>query len=153
MPRSRLDNEGILRKLAFSEEYHHRRCRQYFFGLGFLTLPPSLPIPQVHLGHIQDSCNKSYSYLLITHHLAGHTKTHNCDSANRSDKIFSIYERWFRDHNVDIDFANFVAKLIRVKISSFEQRPTAGDIIELHKAWCEHVESSLPLCPRKPDST
>lgn len=67
--------------------------------------------------------------------------------------IFSIYERWFRDHNVDIDFGNFVAKLIRIKIPSFEQRPTVGGIIEIHRAWCEHVESSLPSCSRKTDST
>lgn len=39
MPRSLLTNEDILRKLRFWEEYHHRRCREYFFNHGLLTLP------------------------------------------------------------------------------------------------------------------
>lgn len=153
MPRPTLTNEEILRKLRYQEENHHRRCREYFFGLGLLTLPVSLPIPEVHLEHIQDSCNKSTAIYSISPHLEGHTEAYVRDSSNRGDIVFSIYEQWFRDHNIDIDFGNFVAKLIRVKIPSIEQRPNVGDIIKIHKAWCEHVETSLPLCSRKKDST
>lgn len=153
MPRSPFTNEEILRKLRFLEENHHRRCREYFIHYGLLSLPLSLPIPQVDLEHIQDSCNKSTAIYSITPHLEGHTAAYNRDCANRSDMIFSIYEQWFRGHHVDIDFGSFVAKLIHVEIPSIEQRPTVGDIIKIHKAWCDHVEISLPLCSRKTDST
>lgn len=151
MPRSPRTNEEILRDLRFSEEYHHRRCQEYFFGIGLLTLPLSLPIPQVHLEHIQDSCNKSTAIYSITPHLKGHTEAYSRDSANRRDIVFSIYEQWLRDH-VDIDFESFVAKLIHVEIPSVEQRPTVEDIIKIHKMWCEHVEISLPLCSRETNS-
>ena len=153
MPRSLLTNEDILRELRFSEEYHHRRCREYFFDHGLLTLPLSLPIPQVHLEQIQDSCNKSTAIYSITPHLEGHTEAYNRDGAIRDSIIFSLYEQWFRDHQSDIDFGNFVAKLIRVEIPSIDTKPTVGDIIKIHEAWCEHVEINLPLCSRKTDST
>ena len=153
MPRSPLTNEEILRKVRFEEENHHRRCREYFFDFGPLTLPLCLPIPQVDLEHVQDSYNKSTAIYSITPHLEAHTEAYNRDGANRSDIIFSIYEQWFRDHNVDIEFGSFVAKLIRVEIPSIERRPTVGDFINIHKAWCEHVKTSLPLCNMKTDST
>ena len=153
MPRSPLTNEEILRKIRFDEENHHRRCREYFFHARPLTLPVCLPIPQVDLEHIQDSCNKSTAIYSITPHLEGHTEAYNRDGANRSDIIFSIYEQWFRHHSLDIDFGGFVAKLLRIEIPSTEQRPTVQDIIKIHKAWCEHVETCLPLCARRIDST
>ena len=153
MPRSPLTNEDILRKLRFSEEYHHRRCQEYFCDHGLLTLPLSLPIPQVHLEQIQDSCNKSTAIYSITPHLEGRTEAYSRDSQNRSDIIFLLYEKWFRDHQSDLDFGNFVAKLIRVEIPSIDTKPTVEDIIKIHKAWCEHVEINLPLCSRKTDST
>ena len=153
MPRSPLTNEEILRKIRFDEENHHRRCREYFFHSRPLTLPICLPIPQVDLEHIQDSCNKSTAIYSITPHLEGHTEAYDRDGANRSDIIFSIYEQWFCDHSVDIDFGGFVAKLIRIEIPSIEHRPPVEDIVKIHKAWCEHVEICLPLCGRKLDST
>lgn len=153
MPRSQLTNEDILRKLRFSEEYHHRRCREYFFDHGLLTLPLSLPIPEVRLEQIQDSCNKSTAIYSITPHLEGHTEAYCRDSVNRSNIIFSLYEQWFRDHQSDIDFGSFAAKFIRVEIPSIDTKPTVGDIIKIHEAWCEHVKINLPLCSRKTDST
>ncbi|KAL9071849.1 MAG: hypothetical protein Q9161_003949 [Pseudevernia consocians] len=60
--------------------------------------------------------------------------------------MHSIYEQWFRGHNIDIKFGKFVAKLIRLEIPSDEQKVTGEDVIGFHKAWCEHVESSLLLC-------
>ena len=153
MPRSLRTNEDILRELRFSEEYHHRRCREYFFKQGLLTLSLSLPIPEVDLEQIQDSCNKSTAIYSITPHLEGHTKAYGRDSANRSNMIFLLYEQWFRDHQSDIDFGSFAAKLIRVEIPSIDTKPTVGDIIKIHEAWCEHVEINLPLCSRKTDST
>ena len=152
MPRSPLTNEEILRKLRFEEEYHHRRCREYFFDFGLLILLLCLSILQVQLEHIQNSCNKSTVIYSITFHLKNHTEFYCRDRANRSDIIFSIYEQRFRDHQVDIDFGSFVAKLIRIKLSSIEKRLTIRDIIEIHKAWCAHVEISLPLCSLKKDS-
>ena len=153
MPRSPLTNEEILRTLRFEEENHHRRCREYFCSNGLLTLPISLPIPQVDLEQIQDSCNKSTAIYSITPHPESHTKTYNRHGADCRDIIFSVYEQWFRDHSVDIDFGGFVAKLICIETPSIEQRPSVEDIIEIHKAWCEHVETSLPLCDRKADLT
>ena len=153
MPCPPLSNEEILRKLRFDEMYLHRHAREYFFTHELLTLSPSLPIPQVDLEHIQDSCNKSTAIYSITPPLEGHTKACCRDSANRRDIIYSIYEQWFHDFHVDIDFGRFVAKLIRVEIPSAEQRLTVREIIQIHKAWCEHVEKNLPLCSRRKDST
>ena len=153
MPRTLRTNEEILRKLRNGEVYHHRRCREYFFDHGILTLPLSLPIPHVDLEQIQDSCNKSIAIYSITPHLEAHTEAYSRDSASRSKMIFSLYERWFRDHQSDVDFGNFVTKLIRVEIPSIDTKPTVGDITMIHKAWCEHVEINLPLCSRKTDST
>ena len=153
MSPSPLTNEDILRTLRFSEEKHHRLCREYFFGLGLLTLSSTLPIPQVHLEHIQESCNKGTAIYFVTPHLEGHTQAYGRDSGLRDRIIFSIYEQWFRDHRVDIDFGSFVAKAIRIKIPSIEEKPTIRDIIKIHKAWCEHVEINLPLCSPKTDST
>ena len=54
--------------------------------------------------------------------------------------------QWFRGHNIDIKFGKFVAKLIRLEIPSDEQAVSGEDVIDIHKAWCEHVENALPLC-------
>lgn len=153
MSHSLLTNNDILRRLRASEEYGHRRCQEYFFDHGLLTLHPSSSIPQVYLEHIQDSCNKSTAIYSIAPHLEPHTDALCWDASLRDDFIFSIYEQWFRDHNVDIDFGNFVAKFIRIETSNDEQSQIIEDIIKTHTAWCEHVETSLPLCFRKKDST
>ena len=152
MPRPQLTNEKILRRLRSNEEHEHRRFRKYFFGLGLLTLPLSLPISEVILQQIQDSCNKSTAIYSITPHLKGHTEAYCRDGRNRDDIIYSIYEQWFRNHQINIDFGNFIAKLIRVKIPSVEQRPTIKDIATIHKAWCGHVEFNPPLCSGTTDS-
>lgn len=128
-------NEEILRGVRYFEEWEHRRRREYFAVDRPLTLSlnHSLPIPQVQLEQIQDCCNKSTAIYYMT-----------------SGQLFSvmhpIYEQWFRGHNININFGKFVAKLIRLEIPSDEQKVTGEDVIGLHKAWCEHVENSLPLC-------
>lgn len=66
--------------------------------------------------------------------------------------ISSIYEQWFRGHDVDIDFGNFVAKLICLKIPSQEQKVTSKDVIGIYKAWFDHVGIALPSYPREKDS-
>ena len=155
MPRKpiKFTNEEILCKLRFEQEYHHRRCREYFSTYGLLILPLSLPVPQVYLEQVQDSCNKSTAIYYITPRLETHSVLNGRDSVNRSDMTFLIYEQWFRNHHVDIDFGKFVTKPIRVQIASIEQRPTVEDIIKVHRKWCEHVEVNLPLCSPKTDST
>jgi len=153
MPRSSPTNEQILHSLRYSEEWHHRRCREYFFAdrLLTLTLIPFLPVPQVELEHIQDSCNKSTAIYFVTPHFEPHTRNYNRDAGDRFDIIYSTYEQWFRGHHVDIDFGKFVAKLISIKIPSDEQRPTVEDMMNIHEAWCEHVEITLPLCSKNKD--
>ena len=128
-------NEEILRRVRYFEEWEHRRRREYFAVNRPLTLSlnHSLPIPQVQLEQIQDCCNKSTAIYYMT-------------SRNLFDVMHSIYEQWFRGHDIDINFGNFVAKLIRLEIPSDEQKVTGEDVIGFHKAWCEHVENSLPLC-------
>ncbi|KAL9580343.1 MAG: hypothetical protein Q9212_004554 [Teloschistes hypoglaucus] len=153
MSRSSLNNDIILRRLRASQEYDHRRYQEYFFEFGLLALPPSSSIPQVYLEHIQDSCNKSTAIYSITPRPEPHTDAYCRDVALRIEIIFLIYEQWFRDHNVDIDFGNFVTKFIRIETSNDEQHQTIENIIKIHTAWCEHVEISLPLCSRKKDST
>ena len=137
MPRPRpvRTNEEILRRVRYFEEWEHRRRREYFAVHRPLTLSlnHSLPIPQVQLEQIQDCCNKSTAIYYMT-------------SGKLYDVTSSIYEQWFRGHNVDIRFGKFVAKLIRLEIPSDEQKVTGEDVISFHKAWCEHVENSLPLC-------
>ena len=128
-------NEEILRRVRYFEEWEHRRRREYFALNRPLTLSlnHSLPIPQVQLEQIQDCCNKTTAIYYMT-------------SRMPFDVMHSIYEQWFRGHNIDIRFGKFVAKLIRLEIPSNEQKVTGEDIIGFHKAWCEHVENSLPLC-------
>lgn len=75
------------------------------------------------------------------------------DSGNRSEIIYTIYEQWFCGHDVDIDFGNFVAKLISIRIPSDKQAITVEDIIDIHKTWCDHVEYSLPSCSKRTSLT
>ena len=128
-------NEEIFRRVRYFEEWDHRRRREYFAVQRPLTLSlnHSLPIPQVQLEQIQDCCNKL-------------TAIYYMNSKKPFGIMHSIYEQWFRGHNIDIKFGKFVAKLIRLEIPSDEQKVTGEDVIGFHKAWCEHVESSLPLC-------
>lgn len=134
-PRPVRTNEEILRGVRYFEEWEHRRRREYFVVNRPLTLSlnHSLPIPQVQLEQIQDCCNKSTAIYYMT-------------SRQPVNVMHSIYEQWFRGHNIDITFGRFVAKLIRLEIPSDEQKVTGEDVIGFHKAWCEHVENSLPLC-------
>ena len=135
IPRPVRTNEEILRRVRYQEEWEHRRRREYFAVNRPLTLSlnHSSPIPQVQLEQIQDCCNKSTAIYYMT-------------SVNVFDVMHSIYEQWFRGHNININFGKFVAKLIRLEIPSNEQKVTGEDVIGFHKAWCEHVENSLPLC-------
>ena len=135
IPRPVRTNEEILRRVRYFEEWDHRRRREYFAVDRPLTLSlnHSLPIPQVQLEQIQDCCNKLTAIYYMT-------------SGKLFDVMHSIYEQWFRGHNIDINFGKFVAKLIRLEIPSDEQKVTGEDVIGFHKAWCEHVENSLPLC-------
>ena len=134
IPRPVRTNEEILRRVRYFEEWEHRRRREYFAVNRPLTLSlnHSEAIPQVQLEQIQDCCNKLTAIYYMT-------------SGKLFDVIYSIYEQWFRNHNIDINFGKFVAKLIRLEIPS-EQKVTGEDVIGFHKAWCEHVEISLSLC-------
>lgn len=149
MPRPSSINEEILRTFRAFEEYQHRRCQEYFYDDGMLTLFSSLPIPQVDLEQIQDSCNKFTAIYSLASHLERSTLAFHFDKGIRDDIMFSTYEQWFHDHNVDIDFGSFAAKLIRIETSNNKPCQTIEDIITAHKAWCDHVEISLPLCSRK----
>ena len=145
-------NEEILHNLRYSNEWHHRQHREYFFNTRplALALTPSSPIPQVQLEQLQDSCNKSTAIYFITPDLEPRTSNY---AGDRSDIIYSIYEQWFRSHNLDIDFGKFVAKLICLKTPSDEQMVTSEEVLSMHKAWCEHVENALPLGPKGKDPT
>ena len=151
MPRSQQTNEEILQNIRYSQEYHHRRCREYFSANAPLILTPSLPNPPVRLEHIQDSYNKSTAVYSITPKLEPRTIAYSSDSAKRSEIIYTIYEQWFCGHHVDIDFGNFVAKLISIRVPSPEQAITVEGIIDIHRAWCDHVEHTLPLCSNRTD--
>ena len=156
MPRTRSSsNEKILHNIRYSDEWHHRWSREYFFRHRPLTLAliPSSPTPQVQLEQIQDSCNKSTAIYCITPHFEPHTLNYTRDAGDRSDIIYSIYEQWFRSHNMDIDFGRFVAKLICLKTLSNEQKVTVEQVISFHRAWCEHMENTLPLCSEVPTGT
>ena len=149
MPKTRSSsNEEILHNLRYSDEWHHRMGREYFFEHRPLTLAltPSSPTPQVQLEQIQDCCNKSTAIYFITPHFEPHTLNYGKDAGHRSDIIYSIYEQWFRSHHMDIDFGKFVAKLICLKTPSDEQTVTGEEVVSFHEAWCEHVEKTLPLC-------
>ena len=149
MQRPKQTNEEILHNLRYSQEYYHRRCREYVSGRDTLILTPSLPNPPVKLEHIQDSCNKSAAVYSITPHLEPHTMAYSKYSGMRSEIIYTIYEQWFCGHDIDIDFGNFVAKLISIRMPSDKQAMTVEDIIDIHRAWCDHVEDTLLLCSKK----
>ena len=153
MQRPKRTNEEILHNLRYSQEYYHRRCREYFSCNEPLILTPCLPNPPVRLEHIQDSCNKPTAVYSMTPHLEPHTIAYSKDSGRRSEIIYTIYEQWFCGHHVDIDFGNFVAKLISIRIPSDKQAITVEDIIDIHKAWCDHVEYTLPLCSKRTSLT
>ena len=159
MPWPSYSNEEILCNLRYDEELFHRQCREYFFRNYPLTLdltPSSLIRPnqldQIQLEQIQDSCNKSTAIYFITPHFEPHTEGYGMDHAHRSSMIYSIYEQWFRGHDVDIDFGNFVAKLICLKIPSKEQKVTSEDVVNIHKAWCDYVGIALPSCSKGKDT-
>ena len=145
MPCSPPTNEEILRDLRYSREWYHRFSRDYFFHTSPPILNSTLPLPQVQLEHVQDSCNKSTAIYLVTPHYEPRTRGYNNDGADRSTIVYSIYQQWFRGHHVDIDFGNFVAKLISIKVPSPEQGATVEDVITIHQAWCEHVAATLAL--------
>ena len=152
MPTTRSSyNEEILHNLRYSDELHHRRCREYFFRDRPLTLAltPSSSIPQIQLEQIQDSCNKSTAIYFIT----PKSKNYARDVEDRSDIIYRIYEQWFRSHHLDIDFGKFVAKLICLKDLSDERTVTGEEIMDMHRTWCEHVDKTLPLCSEENNST
>lgn len=149
MQRPKRTNEEILHNLRYSQEWYHRRCREYFSANAPLVLTPCLPNPPVKLEHIQDSRNKSTGVYSITPHLEPHTKAYSKDSGKRSELIYTIYEQYFCGHDVDIDFGNIVAKLISLRIPSDKQAITVENIIDIHGAWCDHVEYTLPLCSKK----
>ncbi|KAL8676373.1 MAG: hypothetical protein Q9186_007097 [Xanthomendoza sp. 1 TL-2023] len=140
-------NEQILYQLRCQEEWRHRSSREFFFDFGPLNLhlTPSPADLEVELEQIQDSCNKSTAIYIIDPRPQGHTLEYNNESVVRSDIIYTIYERWFTSHNVDIDFGNFFAKLICARPLVNEQA-TVPDIINLHRTWCDHVERTLPSC-------
>ena len=138
-----MTNEEIIHCLRYDQEYTHRRRREYFDHCDPLILTPCLPNPPVRLEHIQDSCNKSTAVYSVIPHLERPT-------AIRSEISYTIYEQWFCDHNVDIDFGNSVAKLISIMIPSAKPAITVEDIIRIHRAWCDHVEYTLPACSKKP---
>lgn len=153
MQRPKRTNEEILHNLRYSQEWYHRRCREYFSANETLILTPCLPNPPVRLEHIQDSCNKSTAVYSMTPHLEPHTMAYSKDSGNRSEIIHTIYEQWFCGHDVDIDFGNFVAKLISIRIPSDKQAITVEEIINIHKVWYDHVEYTLPLCSKRTSLT
>lgn len=156
-------NQEILRSLRYTQEFHHRLAQEHFSGStpgpGLLILPLCLPISDVELERIQHSCNKSIAIYTITPpllppSLCPHTNrmAWSKDSSDRDEMIFSIYKAWFRNHNVDIGFGNFPAKMIRIEIPFEKQRPGIENIIRKHKAWCDHVDASLPSCGVKRDA-
>ena len=153
MKRPQRTNEEIIHTVRYHLEYNHRRYREYFSNNAPLILTPSLPNPPVGLEHIQDSCNKSAAVYSITPHLEPHTLAYSKDSARRAEIIYTIYQQWFRSHDIDIDFGNFVAKLVSIRLSSDDQAIKVEDIIDIHRAWCDHVELTLPLCSRKEAET
>ena len=153
MQRPKRTNEEILHTLRYEQEWHHRRCGEYFTSFKPLILTPCLPNPPVKLEQIQDSCNKTTAVYFITPHLEPYTLAYSEDSSTRSEITYTIYEQWFCGHDVDTDFGNFVAKLISIRIPSDEQAITVEDIIEIHRAWCDHVKYTLPLCSTKETET
>ena len=153
MQRHNLSNEEIVHSLRYTQEVYHRRCRDYFSSNNPLILTPCLPNPPVRLEHIQDSCNKSTAVYSVTPHLEPRTLAYSNDSSIRSELIYTLYEQWFCGHDVDIDFGNFVAKLISIRIPSEKLAITIEDIIDIHRAWCDHVEYTLPSCSMKKSLT
>ena len=160
MPRPSPSNEKILHNLRYDEEFCHRYIQEYFFKDRPLTLNltrssriPRDQLEQVQLENIQDSCNKSTAIYFITPHFEPHTEEYCRDYRHREEMMYSIYEQWFQSHDIDIDFGNFVAKLICLKIPSDEHKITGEHIIIFHKAWCDHVETTLPLCSEEKNLT
>lgn len=149
MQRPQRSYEELIHDLRYGQEYYHRRCREYFSCNSPLILTPCLPNPSVKLEHIQDSCNKSTAIYSVTPHLEPHTTAYGQDSGKRSEIVYTIYEQWFCGHDVDIEFGNFVAKFVSVRLPSDKQAITAENIIDIHRAWCDHVEYTLPLCSKK----
>ncbi|KAL8664153.1 MAG: hypothetical protein Q9168_007960 [Polycauliona sp. 1 TL-2023] len=145
-------NEQILYELRCEEEYRHRMSREYFFRNRplDLCLTPSPTELKVELEHIQDSCNKSTAIYIINPPPQPHSLARSEESMIRSDMIYTIYERWFNSHNVDIDFGNLIAKLICVR-PLVNKQATVQDIIKFHRTWCDHVERTLPSCATPTD--
>ncbi|KAL8996316.1 MAG: hypothetical protein Q9169_004155 [Polycauliona sp. 2 TL-2023] len=140
-------NEQILYQLRCEEERHHQSAREHFFANRHLNLPLT-PAPadlKVELEQIQDSCNKSTAIYIRNPAPEPHTLARSEESSVCSDIIYTLYERWFSSHNVDIDFGNFFAKLICARPMVTKQA-NIQDIINLHRIWCNHVERTLPSC-------
>jgi hypothetical protein len=126
-----MTNEEFLRSLRFERELAHRHHLEWRFIHSHLVLPPTLPLPQVTLDHIQDSCNKSIPIYWIGPRAGGLILTLNL-----------VYQKWFRGHKSDLEFGRFTAALIRIESPEME-RVTVQDIVKVHNAWCEQIDTTM----------
>lgn len=108
--------------------------------------PPRRSLSQISFDQIQDSCNKSTAiyWTVSTSYSAKKNLDHVHDGGDRVAMINSIYPQWFRGHHMDIEFGNFVAKLVCIETTKKKQEAMIQDIIAIHLAWCDHVIATLP---------
>lgn len=139
-------NDAILCRLRMDREFHHRWSREYFFITKPLVLSPRRSLSQISFDQIQDSCNKSTAiyWAVSTSYSAKKNLDHVYDGRDRVAMINSLYPQWFRGHHMDIEFGNFVAKLVCIETAKKKQEAMIQDIIAIHLAWCNHVIATLP---------
>lgn len=139
-------NDAILCRLRMDREFHHRWSREYFFITKPLVLSPRRSLSQISFDQIQDSCNKSTAiyWAVSTSYSAKKNLDHVYDGRDPVAMINSLYPQWFRGHHMDIEFGNFVAKLVCIETAKKKQEAMIQDIIAIHLAWCNHVIATLP---------
>jgi len=84
------------------------------------------------MDHIQDSCNKSIPIYWTGPKSGCIATTFNL-----------VYQQWFCGHKTDLEFGRFIAKLIRIESPEME-RGTLQDIVKVHNAWCERIDTTMP---------
>jgi hypothetical protein len=129
-------NDMTINRLRQLREDRFNQRNGVYFGRKFLTIDPSLPLPELqeHPGkapmllsveHLQDFCNKSTAIY--------YTGTQGGFFEKMYKFILSKWAPHGNIHTLDIEFARFFAKLIRL---SGAPPPTTENVIRIHQELC-----------------
>lgn len=139
----RRTNDMIVNALRSKREDSFCERLRCIFAARPLELDPQLPLPSpekedpskapwlLSIEHLQDVCNKTIAiYSTDTRY-------------NKSEKLYKfLFDQWVLSHGgdvhkVDLEFARFFAKLIRIRFPNANGPATTQELLPIHQALCE----------------